>query len=364
MSTNTRTARMLAVYEQRAAPTRFLSGMFQSPPGNFHNTEEVEIDIVRSEEDIAIVIDDLSTGSRMNSADIYTNKGFKPPIFDEAFALNSHDLVKRVPGQHTFQNPDFRMNIVKQMLSGMHKMDAKIRRTIELQASQALQTGIITLVNSGGDELYALDFQGKSAHFPTAGTSWATETGAGMLEDLETLGEVIRNNGLADPDQILFGTDAFEKFISNSDVKARFDTRRIDLGSLGMGQSVGEGGTFQGIIQLGNYQYSIFTYGGRYKHPQTGVKTPFLDPGKVVIRASSGRLDATFGAIPNFNVLHGAGSLLPELPSRMSMSGSGMDMFTNVWVSPNGKQLFGGVGARPLMIPTAIDTYGCLNTQL
>ncbi len=48
------TRRMLAAYIQMAAPTLFLSGFFRSPPANFHTTEEVEIDIVRSDEDIAI----------------------------------------------------------------------------------------------------------------------------------------------------------------------------------------------------------------------------------------------------------------------------------------------------------------------
>jgi len=82
----------------QAEPTMFLSGMFQSPRGNFHNSEKVEIDIVRSEEDIAIAIQDLSVGARENSADVFTNKSMTPPIFKEAAAINSHNMLKRMPG--------------------------------------------------------------------------------------------------------------------------------------------------------------------------------------------------------------------------------------------------------------------------
>jgi hypothetical protein len=365
MST-TRTARMLAYYEQEAAsPLMFLSGFFQSPAGNFHTTEEVELDIVRGDEEIAVVIQDLTVGSRMNSTDLYTNKSFVPPIFDEAFALNSHDLLKRVAGEDPFQNPEYRANLTKQMVSGMGKVERKIRRSNELQASQVLQTGKLSLKDSGGVALYELDYKPKATHFPTAAVSWATATGAQMLAHLESLGEVIRNDGLDDPDQLLMGIDAFEKFISNDAVRARFDTRRIDLGSLGMGAPAGNGSTFQGLFQLGNYQYAIYTYGGRYKDPQTGAKVQYLDEGKIVMRASGGRLDATYGAIPNIgSMIGGSNRILPELPGRMSSTGGGMDLFTNVWVSPNGKQLFGGVAARPLFIPTAIDTFGCLDTQL
>lgn len=360
------TKRMLKAYMQMAQPTLFLSGLFQSPPENFHTSEEVEIDIVRSDEDISIVIQDLSTGYRMNSEDLYTNKGFKPPIHKEALPINSFDLIKRMPGQDPFQSPDFRANIILRMFNGMTKIERKIRRAIEVQASQVLQTGTVTLTDSNGNALYTLDYKPKATHFPTAGTSWATATGLQKVADINALAEVVRNDGLADPDQLLMGIDAFESFISDDEIQKRFDIRRIDLGTISPMDMRGNGGTFRGIVEIGNYRYDVWTYGGRYKDPQTGVKTQFLDPGKIVVRASSGRMDATFGAIPNIGSLVGgqATGLLPELPGRVSNADGGMDLFTNAWLSNDGEQLFGGVGARPLMIPTAIDTFGCLDTQL
>ena len=138
----------------------------------------------------------------------------------------------------------------------------------------------------------------------------------------------------------------------------------MDTGAVVPMEKRNNGGTYRGWIDIGNYRYEMWTYGGRYKHPQTGVKTPFIDPGNVIVRDSNGRLDATFGAIPNIGALLGemGPNLLPELPGRISNTGGGMDLFVNAWLSNDGEQLFGGVGARPLMIPTAIDTYGCLTT--
>jgi len=360
------TKRMLAAYMSMAQPMLFLSGFFQSPPENFHTTEEVEIDIVRCDEDISIVIQDLSTGYRMNAEDLYTNKGFKPPIHKEAIPLNSFDLIKRMPGQNPFEAPDFRANVILRLFNGITKIERKIRRSVELQASQVLQTGELTLTDSDGVALYVLDYKPKASHFPTAGTSWATATGAEMIGDIEELAEAIRNDGLLDPDQIIMGAVAFEKFISNADVQKRYDIRRIDLGTIAPMQMRGGGGNYRGMIEIGNYSFDLWTYGGRYTNPSDGVKTQFIDPGNVVVRASQGRMDATFGAIPNIGTLVGGQStnLLPELPGRLSNSAGGMDLFTNAWLTNDGEQLYGGVGARPLIIPTAIDTYGCLITQL
>lgn len=364
MSTVT-TKRMLRAYEQMAQPILFLSGLFQSPAENFHDTEEVEIDIVRSDEDISIVIQDLSTGYRMNSEDQYTNKGFKPPVHKEAAPINSFDLLKRMPGKNPFESSDFRGNLILRMFKNMVKVERKIRRSIELQASQVLQTGVVTLTDSNGVALYTLDFKPKTAHFPTAGTAWSAG-GADPVGDINSLAEVIRGNGLANPDQLIMGVSAFEAFIKNADVQKRFDTRRFDLGTIAPMEMRGEGGSYRGTVEIGNYRYDVWTYGGRYKHPQTGASTQFIDPAKVVVRASSGRLDLTFGAIPNIGALlnGGAAQLLPELPGRVANANGGMDMFTNVWTTDDGEQLIGGMGARPLAIPTAIDTFGCLDTGL
>jgi hypothetical protein len=359
------TRRMISAYYQEASPTAFFSGMFRTRPENFHTSEEVEIDIVRSEEDVSIVVQDLSTGYRMNSDDLYTNKGFKPPIHKEAVPINSFDLIKRMPGQNPFESPDFRANVITRMFSGMRKVERKIRRAIELQASQVMQTGQVTLTDINGTALYTLDYKPKASHFPTAGTSWATATLAEKIGDLTALADQIRSDGLMDPDQIAFGSDAWENLLQTDGFLARFDQRRADLGMITSMETLGSGGIYRGTIELGNYKLDVFTYNGRYKDPQSGVSTPYMDPGKVVIRSSMARLDATFGAIPNIGALLGAnGRLIPELPTRMSSAGAGMDLFTNVWMSADGEQLFGGVGARPLMVPTAIDTFGCLDTQL
>lgn len=362
---DTTTKRMISAYYQEASPTAFFSGMFQTRPENFHSSEEVEIDVVRSEEDVSIVIQDLSTGYRMNSDDLYTNKGFKPPVHKEAIPLNAFDLIKRMPGSNPFESPDFRANIIVKMFGGMRKIERKIRRAIELQASQVMQTGVVTLTDINGTALYTLDYAPKAAHFPTAGTSWASATLAQKIADLTGLCDVIRGNGLVDPDELVIGSTVWENLLATSGFLDRFDARRADLGTITAMSSRGGGGLYRGTLELGNYKLDVFTYNGRYKDPQSGASTQYLDDGNVIVRSSTARMDATFGAIPNIGALLGAsGRLVPELPSRMSSAANGMDLFTNVWMSPDGEALFGGVGARPLMVPTAIDTYGCLTTQL
>lgn len=362
--TDTTTKRMISAYNQEASPTMFLSGMFRSPQENFHSSEEVELDIVRSDEDISVVIQDLTTGYRMNSTDIYTNKNFKPPIHKEAISLNAFDMIKRMPGQNPFESPDFRANIIIQMFAGMRKVERKIRRAVELQASQVLTSGVVDLKDSNGVTLYTIDYKPKATHFPTVSNSWSGGSST-KVADLLALANVIRNDGLVDPDTLVMGEGSFEEFISDTAIQARMDTRRINVGNIGPMVKRGNGGQFRGVVEIGNYKYDIWTYGGRFKDPQTGNKIPYIADAKVIMMSVDSRFDATFGAIPNIgNDLGVRTSLIPELPARLSNVEGGMDLFTNVWMSNDGEQLFGGVGARPLYIPTAIDQYGCLTTEV
>jgi hypothetical protein len=131
-------------------------------------------------------------------------------------------------------------------------------------------------------------------------------------------------------------------------------------------QMKGGGGQYRGTIEIDNYRFDCWTYNGMYTHPNTGVATLFVPGDKVIMRASGGRLDATFGAIPNVAQLLGVQNVIniPELPGRLANTEGGMDMFVRTWLSPDGEQFFAGFGSRPLLIPTAIDTYGCLDTGL
>lgn len=357
------TIKMLKAYAPKAKPTMFLSGFFQTPPENFHASEEVEIDIQRTDEEVAVAIHDVSTGYNMNSSDLYTNKGFKPPVYKEATPINAADLLSRNMGDNPFADVTFRVKLIQRFFNSMQNVEQKVRRAIELQASQILQTGVVTLKNAAGADVYTIDFKPKTTHFPTAGTAWS-DPGADIIGDINSLCEVVRNDGLEDPDQLLFGAGSFEAALKNDEFIKRFEARRADLGTISPMKVTGQGGQYRGTLEIGTYKLDIWTYGGRYKDPTTGDKVKYIADESVVVRSSMGRLDGTFGAIPNFNEMLGGASILPEVPRRFAMGSKSIDLHTNVWKSADGDHLFGGIGSRPLLIPTAIDTFGCINTGI
>jgi len=353
---------MIQAYFQDAEPTQFFTGMFRAPRENFYSSQHVEYDIVRGGEEVAIAVQDLSAGHRNNATEIYTNKQLTAPIYKEAVAINSWDLLKRRPGNDPFEDPAFLADATAQVFRGVRKIEQKIRRSIELQGSQILQTGTSTLVDTNGDTIYSIDFKPKATHFVTAGTAW-NAGGADILGDILAMCGVVRQDGKVKPDQVLLGEDALEAFLLDADIQARYDGRRLNRGDIRSSRFLGEGEIFHGTLDVGNYKLDIISYDGRFDAINGGANTQYLTPANAIIRASTARMDATFGNIPNLGQLLGANrNLMSTLPSRMSGRTSRVDLHLNTWLTSDGETLMAGVGARPLLIPTAIDTFGRIAT--
>jgi hypothetical protein len=352
------TIRMIDMYLEESSAPMFLSGFFRSPPQNFHTTEEVEFDIQRDDEKVAIVIHDLTAGPRKNESTTYTSKRFKPPIFDEETAVSAFNMLQRQPGQSPFSDPQYAANAVRQSYVAFRKLELKIRRAIELMAAQVFQTGILTLTDAAGVTLYTINFSAKADHMKTVTTTWATDGATGdPLADLAALATVVRRNGKMKPYKLIFGDSAWQRFYANAKVQKALDLLRSNTIAIAP-ETRGEGATFQGWVWVGHYRFELWTYDGFYRDPVTGNHKTYVDDDNVIM-LGDGRYDLTFGAIPL--IVPPDQRAMPFLPPRISSEGRGIDLSTNAWLTPDGKQVMVSAGTRPLTIPTAIDTFARLN---
>lgn len=351
------TKHMIDMYMEEAEAPMFLSGFFQSPPRNFHTTEKVDIDVIRDDEEIAIVITDVSAGAHLNEASLYTDKSFTPPIFNEKGPISAYGLMKRSPGVDPFTDPNYGANALRQAFDIFRRLEKKIRRSIELMASQVLQTGQLTLRDENGVAKYTLNFLPKATHFVAAAATWAGVSD--KLKDVEDLAVVVRRDGKRQPKQLIFGKTSWQRWLADANVTAKFDKTVQNIGALAPTMR-GQGATFQGWIFIGHYRFEMWTYDGFYKDPQSGLLVPYVGDDNVIMLSEGGRLDLSYGAIPRIG--EPDPRAMPFLPPRMSSSERGLDLTTRAWIELDGSALMVQAGTRPLTIPTAIDTFACLDT--
>jgi hypothetical protein len=348
----------LNMYREFRDPDMFLSGFFPVRKENISNTETVSIDIVRTDEEISPVVNAME-GPTYNSEALSTNKEFTPPSIEEAMTFNAKDLLHRMPGGTEYQASDvgFQEQLVTRMLTGINLLEGKIRRNREWQASQILQTGMLTLVDAKGNPAYVIDFKPKVNHFVSAGTAW-NAGGADPLADIEALSDTIRDTSLQDANRLIMGAGTINAFINNDIVKAQMDNKRYEIGHIAP-KPAGKGGKFWGIVNVGNYQFEIWSFNGRGLVPGAASKTLFVDDDSCIVMSSDGRLDTVFAGVPV--PVRTDERFRDFLPSRVAIPRA-VDVAPNIYNSLNGRETMLELASRPLLIPTAIDSFGTIST--
>lgn len=359
MTADAPTIRMLKKYEDTAPPQMFLSSLFQTPPENYHDSGKVTVDVIRNDPRIAVPLPGGMTGTRKVEMTKYQNKEFEPAVFDTEAQISSFNSFKRAAGVDPFDPESGRLKqIVDESFSVIRQLDGMTRRGVELMCAQTLTSGVISLVDSTGTVVFTIDFQPKGTHFVTP-TAWAADGSTGDPEgDVSALCEVVRRDGKLPVTQLIAGRVAIQRLLVSAKIRANLNLWNVNFGKIDPVARRPGGAQFHGVIQLGTEMVELWSYKETYIHPQTLAQTPFLPDNKVILRAPDGRLDLTYGSIPT--IVPPDGRVASYLPARMSNAQSGFDVSINAYVTPDGKHLALEVGTRPLPIPTALDTFGCL----
>lgn len=358
------TKRMTKAYYEKRSIILFFQTLFQSPAENFFKSEKVEWDIERDGEDVAVAVKDYSAGYNNNSYDEYTSKEITPPGYKESFDLNVFKMLDKQVGKGIYGDPNFQADATLKSFKNFRRIEKKIRRAVEIQCAQVLTTGTVDLKDKNGATIYTVDFKPKIAHFPTAGIAW-TSSSAVIEENIMAVAQEIRNDSGYDADELIMDEDSYVAMSTNDKFMKKFNYLSADFGVL---QTVptaraDKGATFHGRIKIGAYWFNIFTYDKTYKDPETGDTLKYIGSvGKCIVRSSAAEavMNLMWGFVPNFRPIESRP--LQFLPARMSSTARGLDLFPNAWMSNDGENFFAGLAARPVAVPTAIDSYGCIIT--
>lgn len=341
------TRKLLAAYKDSdmARPVGFLTSL-TTPV--YHNSEKVAWDVQRSGQLVAPAIA-LGT-SNLTKADLWSAKEESPFYYNQKGNLNAFELLGRDPGETNFADTNFQVKTASKAIAlGISNFDT-VARSVELQVSQVLTTGTIT---AGG---VTVSFSPKAAHFPTVGTAW-TNAASDILGDILSLCKVINTNGKKRPTDIIFSDGDFTSFMNNTAVKAQLDNRRINISQVESVVPVG-GAYYHGTLSVGAFKLNMWTYDDTYQLTEGGAYKDFIPANKTIITAR-GRINSTFGGIPR---VVPKDSRLAFIPDRFNVPGQFLDMSIFPSVSANGQTLSIEVGTRALVVPVAIDTFGCITT--
>jgi len=356
------TYKMLRPFVKGIEAPMFLSGFFQADGVDaFHNQKKIQIDKEQEAERVAIPVDSVTSNYNFNNSNDRDEMEVTPPVYKEGEKVSTEDLYDRATGVDPYKNNDFQRNGSRLAFKAAVRLRRKVRRALELQASQILTTGELDLIDDSGATKYALDYNMSSSLFPTASVAWSTAATAVPLDDIGGLCQVIRLGG-NDAKIAIMSAESFEAAMAVTAFEKRFTAVNANVGALQDMRNPGtRNGNFRGRLQVYDWTLDIYTYGAVYDAITTGTAGTKYVTAKKCIIMSGGRLDATFGGIPRFGSDQQA---LRYLPGRISSQNGRMDMTFNAWFDNPREVLSIGVGTRALLIPTDKTAFGCLDTDL
>ena len=351
----------MSAFEDMRDPTGFFQRLFILRRGNVFDGEEVEVDIRRNGEKVAIP---AASGTRMNDKTRFTNKKFKPPRYSEGMPLSSDDFLNRDFGSNPYsqESAGYARRIAAKLMDNAAVLDGIMGRAIELQAAKVLQYGALTLKDEDDNTVFDIDYSAKASHFPTVGTGWNV-SGSDPYADIGALAEEMRKDGNVDATDMVMSRESFADFERNEVVQKLMDLRRLNAGEI---NAIGfnarnSGAQLVGEVIIDGQPIRIWLYNGYYTDPVSGLTTRYLEQNKTILFSEASRFDKVCARVPGPIVSNP--QLARFMPGRMTNMEAGYDVTPNIYASESGEEVVQKLETRTLCVPTGIDQFGCMTTR-
>lgn len=235
----------------------------------------------RQGREVAVDINPYERGN-INTLNKSTNKFFNPPTFDESTVYSAFEEFETIQGATDGKvDGEIFKALVEKTSKELVLARQKIERAEELQRSQALLTGIVTLKN--GDNI---DFKRKAALLVAynAAHGWDVATVDPELILIQLI-EAMVTEGSVDattPLNVIVGANALTEFKNNPIRQKQGDIKDQVYMALSTGKTI-KNLTPQGSYSAGNYTVNFWGYSGYYKDPVSGLTLPYMDSKKIVV---------------------------------------------------------------------------------
>lgn len=266
-------------------------------PTKTTTSKNISIEVQRNGKPIAVDVLRCTDPIR-NTFDKSTEKIFTPPYFHEMFDFTSCDAYDVTFGRGVGPDGMAMADLFNSANDKLMALKNKIKRAIQLQYSQVLQTGIVTL-NSGDN----IDFKRKAESMvvkTVAAEKWTAPTTSDPITDLKAGCEFLRSVGKSGSSTInaIMGSAAFTNFKTSTKVQNEADLRNINRIDLGMPQFDNVSGlVFQGQVGAGDFIVNLWTYNETYEDA-AGVEQRFLGTNNVVLLPDDFRGVTAFAGLP------------------------------------------------------------------
>lgn len=300
---------MIDAMVQKPRPTTFLLDMLVGGRTEIHDTDIIEIDIVKGGQTMAAYVSRVSDPTLVGK-DSYDTLIHAVPYIYEEIIFTSKDVKKRLPSQTVYQTGAANRLSVKigQWLGNLE--DRMIRRE-EYQVAEAIQTGKLVVQGDGVD--YTVDFKMDPAHLVvnSGNSNWGSGS-EDKLAQLSTWSRLCTDKGAPMPTIAIMDKLAGQDFIKDENVLKYLDNRRVKMGEIDIKVISGQRATYLGTISYIDLNIDIYTYSGSYTDDNKDQQF-YMKDNTVVLTSTVADFRMHYGMIENMKDGDFEGTRFPDI---------------------------------------------------
>lgn len=281
----------------------------------------------------------------------YATKTFRPAYVKPKHVIDPTKAIARRPGEALTGEQSLQQRFDAAVADCMAKQKKMIQNRWEWMAARAVIDGAVTVTGEDYPTV-TVDFgRDPSLTSTLLGTArWGLLT-ATPLKDIETMRRRVQRLASSSITRLVFGLDAWDKFVANKAVKDLLDSRyRGSSSEYTRAPAEGLPFEYKGSIggQGGMGNLELYTYSDFYTEvdPETGTKTnvDFMNSNVVV------------GLGPGLEGVRCFGAIMDRKAGLAST-----DMFPKMWDQEDPSVTYGMTQSAPLMVPTQPNASFTMN---
>lgn len=295
------------------------------------------------------------TGGRSVNMANFKNMEFETPEYNDYIPISPDELDKRQFGKTPFEASASMLELIVDRQSIISDMQ---RRSEEKQASDALFTGKITLIDGS-----TIDFNKQATHAITPQIKWNTDTGK-PLDDIEAACQLCKVDGKVGSStfNLIIADDSLNSLLNNQQfldqAKAQFGIKRVDIN---MPENLTIGTAFHGQFSAGSFTINLFTYPQYYEIPTgynfagEGTALPYIPSKKALLLPTDIRFDMFYSGLYQVNNDMMTGNF--EFNNAIEKVALEQLAYSYVEIDKGSASIIAGLKSRPLFIPTNVDGF-------
>lgn len=281
----TKTAVLLAAYEQKKKPTTFLKSRY-FPDGVNFGTDEVIVEYKNGNQKIAPFVAP-EVGGKVMKRDGYTVKAYQPAFIAPKRALSVDTLKRKGFGEAYYNQLSPAERALAITADDLAEMDEMIVRREEAMCAEVMQTNKLAM-NHYTDDNNLLEtkhifyYEGETnPAIYTPQVAW-TSPDADILGDCAAIASSMKKRGLAATD-IILGSEAADAVLNNEKIQKLLDNRNYNIGTIDPSLK------FDDVVVLGQlnckgHMLTFIQYVGTYEAEDGEVKD-FINPKDIIVTA-------------------------------------------------------------------------------